>query len=127
MKINTGLLEEAPTGIVYILYLDIEYEGVVYKVTKIGVTTRAIEARVTEILTSIWKKTRVFPRCYVKRFTTVKTPYKMESHLLSLCLEPLDIGIKFSGSTECFILDDEYRESILTSYEVLIDAYYKNR
>lgn len=121
MKINYRSLKKADKGIVYILYLDIEYKDTIYNITKIGVTTRDVEARVAEILISIWKITRVFPRCYVKRFRTVDYPYKLETKLLDLYKDRIDIGVKFSGSTECIELDDKSREELISTYESYID------
>lgn len=125
MKILTKRLKEPEKGIVYILYIDIEFEDQVYKVTKIGVTTRDVEARVTEILTSIWKITRVFPRCYVKRFKTVYDPYKLESELLLSTPNKFDVDLRFSGSTECFLLSDEQRDTLVDFYNGRVDAINK--
>lgn len=129
MQINTSLLDKPKQGIVYILYIDIEYEDKLQHITKIGVTTRDVEARVTEILISIWKGTRIFPRCYVKRFKTVQDPYGMESELLSLYKDREEelITNKFSGATECFLLNEEDRGTLIDKYETMTssDTYKK--
>lgn len=125
MKINTSYIKNPDKGIVYILYIDLEYEDCIYKLTKIGVTTREVEKRVVEILTSIFKKTRVFPRCYVKRFRTVSDPYGVETELLKGTPNKSEIDLIFSGSTECYCLDEQQRETLLEFYESTVDAYNK--
>lgn len=125
MKININSIKEPEKGIVYILYIDLEYEDCTYKLTKIGVTTRDVEKRVVEILTSIWKKTRIFPRCYVKRFRTVLEPYKVETELLKGTPNKAELDLVFSGSTECYTLDEQQRETLLEFYESTVNAYNK--
>lgn len=125
MKINHDAIKNPYKGIVYILYIDLEYEECTYNLTKIGVTTRDVEKRVAEILTSIWKKTRIFPRCYVKRFRTVFDPYGVEAELLRGTPNKSEIELVFSGSTECYILDDQQRDTLLEFYESTVDAYNK--
>lgn len=96
--LNTKDIEE-PKGIVYVLNLRLEEQSLV----KVGVTTRRIEERVCEILTSIWKRYRVFPECVVKRYKTTPDMFKKES-LIHSCLAEHRYTTKFvfSGSTEIF-------------------------
>ena len=91
-------------GIVYVLQLDLEDKQLV----KIGITTRKIEERVVEILTEIWKKYGIFPRCYVARYSSVDDYLDMESYLHKYYREfQYTCEHKFVGSTEVFLLDTE--------------------
>jgi hypothetical protein len=56
------------SGILYVLIIRLEDKELI----KIGVTQRdKVEDRVAEILISIWKRYRIFPECYPKRFRKV--------------------------------------------------------
>lgn len=96
-KDNTSV-EEDP-GILYILYFELEGKQLV----KIGVTTRTIEDRVSEILVSIFKKYREFPYCRPKRFKKTGNIYEKEALLHKYFKEySFTTANKFSGSTEFF-------------------------
>lgn len=103
MKINTKLVK--PDGILYILYIDLEDKELV----KVGVTTRdKVEDRVCEILTSIWKRYRIFPKCYVKRFSKVEDVFGKEADMHKKLDEfRYECKHKFSGSTEMFLVDKD--------------------
>lgn len=75
---SKGIGRKNIEGTLYLLDLDVDGKRVV----KFGVTTRKIEERVCEILTSHWKQYRVFPRCYVKRHRKVDDVYEKEKVLL---------------------------------------------
>jgi hypothetical protein len=91
------------SGILYVLELQLEDKALV----KIGVTQRdKVEERVCEILTSIWKRYRIFPQCYVKRYRTVSDVYGKEKQLHDLFEEyRYSTEYKFSGSTEIFDIE----------------------
>jgi hypothetical protein len=77
LKINTSDVG-SDNGIVYVLQIKLEDKLLV----KIGITNRSkVEQRVSEILIGIWKKYRVFPECYVKRFKTTTDIAKKEQFL----------------------------------------------
>ena len=91
-------------GIVYILYMWIDD----VRVVKIGVTTRAIEERVVEILTSYWHKYRVFPKLYPKRFKKTTRILEKEQMLHTYFADrKYEFAEKFDGSSEYFLLDNE--------------------
>ena len=86
------------SGILYLLSFTVDD----VKVVKIGVTCRPkVEERVCEILTSIWKRYRIFPELYVKRYKKVPDVYQKEAALLkqfsSASYTPKMV---FTGSTE---------------------------
>lgn len=98
-------------GIVYVLQIDLEDKQLV----KIGITTRKVEERVCEILTSIWKKYRIFPKCYVKRFKTTTHIELRESMLHEMFAEySYETQYKFSGCTEFFDVD---LDEVVIAYE----------
>lgn len=104
-------------GIVYVLELDLEDKLLV----KVGYTTRAkVEERVCEILTSVWKKYRIFPKCYVKRYKSVDSPKSMEKTMHN-ALEGsrYTTQYKFSGSTEIF---DIPLEEVVELYDRIING-----
>lgn len=90
-------------GIVYVLLIHLEGKDLV----KIGITSRKIEDRVTEILTGIWKKYRRYPYCYPKRFKSTDKYKEYEEQLLKYfkdkayttehtfggCTEFIDVGL----------------------------------
>lgn len=110
---HAGDLEEG-SGILYLVHFNLEDKDLV----KIGVTSRSIEERMSEILVSIFKQYRMFPYCRPKRFRKTGDAYQKEASLLShysnYCYTPEK---KFSGSTEFidFPLDD-----IVATYEELL-------
>ncbi len=61
LRMNTSKVRDA--GILYVLVIELEDKELV----KVGVTCRdKVEDRVAEILVSIWKRYRIFPRCKPK-------------------------------------------------------------
>jgi len=124
MKISKdGLSLEEDVGILYIVYFELEEKQLV----KIGVTTRNIEDRVSEILVSIFKKYREFPYCRPKRFRKTGNVYEKEAQLhqyfKQYSYKPKN---KFSGSTEFF---DVPLEEVVEVYEQLLKgkAIYESR
>lgn len=111
---DTDIIEE-DVGTLYLVLFELEGKELV----KIGVTSRNIEDRVAEILVSIFKKYREFPRAYPKRFRKVPNVYEKEA-MLHKHFKDLNYKTekKFSGSTEFFEvpLDDA-----VVVYESLID------
>lgn len=86
-------------GKVYILQLEIEGE----QYLKIGVSSRPVQQRTCEILTSLWHRLRYFPKCYVKRYTSMVNPYDFEAEIhQSLNQYRVTLPFKFDGSTELF-------------------------
>lgn len=101
IKINKNIQDK---GIVYILQIDLEDRQLV----KIGTTSRKIEERVVEILTSIWKYYRIFPKTYVARFKALDSPLDKEAQLLKYFSNYSYLTEhKFSGCTEIFDIDVE--------------------
>lgn len=90
-------------GIVYLLEMHMDDKVLV----KIGVTSRKVEERVVEILTSFFQKYRYFPYCRPKRFKKTEGIYKKEAmlhkyfedkryktqHVFGGCTEMFDIGL----------------------------------
>lgn len=87
-------------GILYVLVIKLEDTTLV----KVGVTCRKrVEDRTCEVLTSIWKKYRVFPECVVKRFARVPAVYEKEKIMHDrLSADRYKTKYLFSGSTEFF-------------------------
>jgi hypothetical protein len=112
---NKEVLEE-DIGILYLVVFELEGKSLV----KIGVTSRTIEERVSEILVSIFKKYREFPYCKPKRFRKTSNVYEKESKLHSyfktLQYTPLK---KFNGSTEFF---DVPLDVAVKAYEDLLSG-----
>lgn len=113
LKISKDVVRQ--DGILYILRIRLEDKDLV----KVGVTCRdKVEERVCEILTSIWKKYRIFPETYVKRFKVVEDVYTKETRMhklleeYSYCTEH-----KFSGSTEFF---DVHLDVVVGCYDEVI-------
>lgn len=116
LTLNTALLTApADRGIVYVLELDLEDK----KLIKVGYTSRLkVEDRVCEILTSIWKRYRIFPQCYVKRYRTCDNPQQIEQSLHQQLSEYSYKSLhRFSGSTELFLVD---LHTVTTLYDQLI-------
>ena len=101
-------------NILYVVLFELEGKSLV----KIGVTSRNIEDRVSEILTSIFKKYRVFPYCRPKRFRKTDMAYEKEAqlheHFKEFSYSPEK---KFSGSTEFF---DVPLSTVVEAYEELL-------
>lgn len=102
-------------NILYVVLFELEGKSLV----KIGVTSRSIEDRVSEILVSIFKKYREFPYCRPKRFRKTDKAYEKESILHEQFKEFNYVTEnKFSGSTEFF---DVPLELVVDAYEKLLE------
>ena len=111
LKVGRELVSEKGDGIVYLLYMWVDDLMVV----KIGVTTRKVEERVVEILTSYWQQYRVFPKLYPKRFKKTSEILSKEQMLHEYFRDKqYEFEKKFDGSTEYFVIDDE--EELLRVY-----------
>lgn len=112
---NSQRLEE-DSGILYLVHFKLDDKDLV----KIGVTSRNIEDRVSEILVSIFKKYREFPYCRPKRFRKTGNVYEKEAllheHFKEYNYKP---NKKFSGSTEFF---DIPLEEVVEVYEKLLEG-----
>jgi len=87
------------SGILYVLHIELEGKSLV----KIGMTTRNIEDRVSEILISIFKKYREFPYCRPHRFTKVTDVMSKEKEMhKKFSSHKFKTSKRFSGSTEFF-------------------------
>ncbi len=87
------------TGIVYLLEIVIEDKTLV----KIGITTRKIEDRVVEILTSCFHAYRRFPSCYPKKYTKTENIFSKEAMLHKYFEDRrYTFQKKFQGHTEFF-------------------------
>lgn len=101
-------------NILYILYIELEGKQLV----KIGVTSRNIEDRVSEILVSIFKVYREFPYTRPKRFKKTTDVYKKEKALHTLFKSRrYKTAKKFSGHTEFF---DITLDEAVAAYENLL-------
>lgn len=101
-------------NILYVVVFELEGKSLV----KIGVTSRNIEDRVTEILTGIFKKYREFPYCRPKRFRKTDKAYEKEAILHKQFAEySYTPEHKFGGSTEFF---DVSLELVVSAYEELL-------
>lgn len=110
---NKNLLAD-DYGILYILLFTIEDKHLV----KIGVTSRTIEYRVSEILLSIFKAYREFPYCKPKRFRKTSNVYLKESRLHEHFADSrYSFSKKFSGHTEFF---DVPLEEVVEAYEDIL-------
>lgn len=100
-------------GILYILLIKLEDKELV----KIGITSRDIQERVCEILTSIWTRYRIFPETYVKRYKKVEDYEEKERELHRIFEEfRYETEHKFSGSTEMFHVE---LDKVVEAYEEL--------
>lgn len=116
MKLKVSTRVARDSGILYVLQVDMEGKTLY----KVGVTGRKIEERVSEILTSIWKKYRYFPYCYPKRFKKVDNVYAMESRMHELLKEwRHETEHAFSGSTEMFEVDEDI---VVRLYEEVVSG-----
>lgn len=103
-------------GILYLLDMVVDDKSVV----KIGVTSRKIEDRVCEILTSHFHAYRFFCYCRPKRYRKVDNPYEKEAELLRYFSNRKYKSEKtFSGSSE---LVDVPLDEAVTVYERLLDG-----
>lgn len=101
-------------GILYVVLFTLDNKQLV----KIGVTSRTIEERVSEILLSIFKTYREFPYCRPKRFRKTSDTYAKETKLHSHFADRQYIpSKKFSGSTEFF---DVPLDEVVEAYEELL-------
>lgn len=107
---------QSNAGILYIVCFTMEGKDLV----KIGITTRNIEDRVSEILISIFKKYREFPYCRPKRFKKTTEIFEKEAILHEYFKEHQHkTEKKFSGSTEFF---DVPIDKVVSAYENLLEG-----
>lgn len=98
-------------GTVYLLELDVDGK----RVLKIGITTRKVEDRVVEILTSYWHQYREFPYCRPKRFRKTTDYFEKEQMLLKYFEKcKYESEKKFGGCQE---LIDVPLETVVDMYE----------
>jgi hypothetical protein len=101
-------------GILYVVQFDLEERPLI----KIGVTTRQIEDRISEILVSIFKQYREFPYCRPKRFTRTFDIYSKEARMHEFFKDYSYLPKKrFSGCTEFF---DVPLEDVAVAYDALL-------
>ncbi len=101
-------------GILYLVYFELDGKQLV----KIGVTSRNIEDRVSEILVSIFKKYREFCYCRPKRFQKTADMFDKEAILHKYFEDYKYTPDKvFSGSTEFF---DVPLDTAVAAYEKLL-------
>lgn len=114
--ISTSDIITAERGIVYVLEIELEDKVLV----KVGYTSRRkVEERVCEILTSIWKRYRIFPKCYVKRYKSFNNPSAVEKQLhKALKAYKYSPKYSFSGSTEFF---DTSLDEVVALYDSVTD------
>lgn len=127
MKFKVKKDDVKDESILYLLVLEIDGK----EVYKIGITSRKIEDRVCEILTSHFGIYRHFPYCRPKRFRKVSNTYEHEQELLKFFEEyKYEPYSKFSGSTE--LISDIDLDFVVEVYESVIndeklpDSDYKN-
>ena len=124
MKLTVETKISDKDTILYLLELDVDGQ----RVQKIGITSRKIEDRVCEILTSYFKGRRYFPYCKPKRYRKVDDAYKHEQQLLGWLKEySCTIEKKFSGCTELVQMDldvlvDLY-EKVIAGEEMIVDQW----
>lgn len=113
-KAKTDIEDDA--GLLYLVHFKMEDLDLV----KIGVTTRNIEDRVSEILVSIFKKYREFPYCRPKRFRHTDDVYEKEA-ILHRYFSDRNHKFKkrFSGSTEFFNVP---LDEVVIVYENLLEG-----
>ena len=101
-------------NILYLLEIDLDDK----KVLKFGITSRKIEDRVCEILTSVFKSYRYFPRIYPKRFRRVENNYEKEQQILSYLSEYKYVSEQsFGGHTELVEMDLDIAVSLYEQVE----------
>lgn len=113
-KTETCIAEDP--GILYLVHFKLDDKDLV----KIGVTSRTIEERISEILVSIFKTYREFPYCRPKRFRKTGNVYEKEAILHKYFKEySYTPDKKFSGSTEFF---DIPLDDVVKVYEDLLNG-----
>lgn len=123
MKVSKSKEAKKENGILYVVQFNLEDKELV----KIGVTSRTIEDRVSEILVSIFGKYREFPYCRPKRFRKTEDMYGKESILHEYFKDRrYTPSKKFSGSTEFF---DVPLDEVVEVYEKLLagENIYESR
>ena len=70
------------------------------------------------ILVSIWKQYRIFPKTYVKRYKKFNKPFEIEAILHRYFKNyKYETACKFSGSTEIFDIE---LDTVVEAYEALL-------
>jgi hypothetical protein len=112
---NKEVVDE-DVGILYVVYFRLDEKDLV----KIGVTSRTVEERVSEILVSIFKKYREFPFARPKRFRKTSDVYEKEAlmhkYFKDRNYKPEKV---FSGSTEFFEVP---LDEVVHVYENLLEG-----
>lgn len=107
-------MKVSKNGILYVLLIELEDKQLV----KIGITTRSIEERVSEILLEVFKKYRYFPYCRPKRFRNTSDIAHKEKTLHKIFKDKqYKTSKKFGGHTELF---DVPLEDVVLEYEKII-------
>lgn len=117
LTVNRKAVKE-DEGTLYLLYIDLDEADI----CKVGLTHRDSrpQDRWLEILESIWKHYRVFPRMYPKRFRKVDNVYDKEQRLLEYLKEyKYEPVKKVQGHTEMLRLD---RDIIVAVYEKIVSG-----
>lgn len=116
MKISRVSSKKDNEGILYLVTFELEGKTLV----KIGVTTRSIEERVSEILVGIFKGYRLFPYCKPKRFRKTTDFVRKEADLHKYFSSyRYTTEHKFGGSTEFFEVPEDEAVSV---YERLLSG-----
>lgn len=99
IQVDNSTFKKDPDGILYVVRFDLEGK----KLVKIGITTKTIEERVSNILVDIFKVYRAFPYCKPKRFTRtteiLSKEKQLHEHFDAYRYTPEK---KFGGCTEFF-------------------------
>lgn len=117
LRVSSELKSNKNTsGILYVTYFELEGKSLV----KVGVTTRTIEERTTQILLDIFRVYREFPYARPKRFRKIDQVYEKESQLLDF-LKPYRYTPKhkFGGYTE---FHEAPLELVVAAYENLLEG-----
>lgn len=103
-------------NILYVALFELDGRSLV----KIGVTSRSIEERMSEILVSIFKCYREFPFCRPKRFRKTVNAYEKELVLHEKFKQfSYNTKKRFNGSTEFF---DVPINDVVKAYEDLLKS-----
>lgn len=116
MRISRGSPKKVNEGILYLVTFELEGKTLV----KIGITTRSIEERVSEILVSIFKSYRLFPYCKPRRFRKTTDVMGKEAALHKYFSSyKYTTEHKFGGSTEFFEVPED---EVVEVYERLLEG-----
>jgi hypothetical protein len=89
---------------------------------KVGITSRKVQHRLSEVVMSMFNHWRYIPRTSVKRYRMSKGFRKIEKEMHQLLLSgSVMMDDKISGHTEFFYVNSE--ERLIEEYEKLLDKY----